>query len=63
MNPLKNPIAEQSRQWLIQSLLDLMSKKEYSEITVTEIAEHAHYPEGHFTVFSIQRKNCWSNTF
>ena len=41
MNPLKNPIAEQSRQWLIQSLLDLMSKKEYSEITVTEIAEHA----------------------
>ncbi len=41
MSTLKNPIAEQSRQWLIQSLLDLMDKKEYSEITVTEIAEHA----------------------
>lgn len=41
MQPLKNPIAEQSRQWLIQSLLDLMGKKEYSNISVSEIAEHA----------------------
>lgn len=41
MSKLKNPIAEQSRQWLIQSLLDLMSKKDYAEITVTEIAENA----------------------
>ena len=37
----KNPIAEQSRQWLMQSLLDLMSQKDYARITVTEIAEHA----------------------
>lgn len=37
----KNPIAEQSRQWLIASLLSLMNEKDYFEITVTEIAEHA----------------------
>ena len=37
----KNPIVEQSRQWLMQSLLDMMNKKNYAEITVTEIAEHA----------------------
>lgn len=37
----KNPIAEQSRQWLMQSLLDLMNRKDYAGITVTEIAEHA----------------------
>ncbi|MEX5286377.1 TetR/AcrR family transcriptional regulator, partial [Selenomonas sputigena] len=37
----KNPIAEQSRQWLMQSLLDLMSQQDYARITVTEIAEHA----------------------
>lgn len=37
----KNPIAEQSRQWLIQSLLSLMNEKKYADITVTEIAEHA----------------------
>jgi len=37
----KNPIAEQSRQWLIQSLLSLMNEKNYADITVTEIAKHA----------------------
>lgn len=37
----KNPIAEQSRQWLIGSLLSLMSRKNYNDITVTEIAEQA----------------------
>ena len=37
----KNPIAEQSRQWLIKSLLELMNEKNYADITVTEIAEHA----------------------
>lgn len=37
----KNPIAEQSRQWLIKSLLELMNEKNYADITVTEIAERA----------------------
>ena len=37
----RNPIAEQSRQWLIKSLLSLMDKKIYADITATEIAEHA----------------------
>ena len=37
----KNPIAEQSRQWLMQSLLKLMKEKKYTDVTVTEIAAHA----------------------
>ncbi|CZR97198.1 TetR/AcrR family transcriptional regulator [Clostridioides sp. GD02404] len=37
----KKSIAEQSRICLIESLLSLMSKKDYSSITVTEIAENA----------------------
>ena len=36
-----NPIAEQSKQWLAQSLFDLMEKQHYSDITITEISENA----------------------
>ena len=37
----RNPLAEQSRKWLTEALLTLMKEKDYSEITVTEIAERA----------------------
>ena len=36
-----NPIAEQSKQWLAQSLFDLMEKQNYSEITISKISENA----------------------
>ena len=36
-----NPIAEQSRKWLAQSLFDLMKEQHYSDITITAIAENA----------------------
>lgn len=37
----KNPIAEQSRRWLMEALILLMAEKRYEEITVTEIADRA----------------------
>ncbi|BDR57982.1 TetR/AcrR family transcriptional regulator [Xylocopilactobacillus apicola] len=37
----KQKIAEQSRVWLWESLLKLLKTSEYSEITITEIAQHA----------------------
>lgn len=36
-----NPIALQSQKWIIQALLNLMEKKEYDKITVTEICRIA----------------------
>lgn len=41
MGKKENPIAEQSRIWLIKSLFSLMSKKNYNSITISEIAENA----------------------
>lgn len=37
----RKAIAEQSRKWLMESLIRLMSKKDYNSITVTEISDHA----------------------
>lgn len=37
----RKAIAEQSRTWLIEALLHLMSEKDYNLITVTEISDHA----------------------
>ncbi|HEX3037411.1 MAG TPA: TetR/AcrR family transcriptional regulator [Oscillospiraceae bacterium] len=41
MNPSENPIAVQSKQWIIQSFLTLMQEKTFQEITISEIAERA----------------------
>lgn len=41
LRKMNSPIAEQSRTWLINSLLKLMEEKKYSTITVSEIAEYA----------------------
>lgn len=37
----RKAIAEQSRSWLMESLVRLMSKKDYNQITVTEISDNA----------------------
>lgn len=37
----RKAIAEQSRKWLMESLLHLMAEKDYNSITVTEISDHA----------------------
>lgn len=37
----KNPIAEQSKKWLIEALLVLMKEKPYKDITIKEITEKA----------------------
>lgn len=36
-----NPIAEQSKQWLAQSLFQLLEKQTYPEITILRISENA----------------------
>ena len=36
-----NPITLRSKSWIVNSLIDLMDKKPYSEITLKEISEHA----------------------
>lgn len=36
-----NPISIQSKEWIMESLLKLLSEKPYSEITITEIATTA----------------------
>jgi AcrR family transcriptional regulator len=37
----KNPIAEQSKKWLINALLQLMEEKSYQNITIQEITDRA----------------------
>jgi AcrR family transcriptional regulator len=37
----KNPIAEQSKKWLINALLQLMEEKPYQNITINEITDRA----------------------
>ncbi|AAK78700.1 AcrR family transcriptional regulator [Clostridium acetobutylicum] len=41
MKQKTNRIAEQSKKWLVQALLDLMREKPYSSISVKEIADRA----------------------
>lgn len=41
MDKTKNPIAEQSKQWITQSLLILLEKKRIEEITISEISKKA----------------------
>jgi AcrR family transcriptional regulator len=41
MNEKKNPIAERSKQWLVEALLELMAEKQYRDITIKEITERA----------------------
>ncbi|WP_243156368.1 TetR/AcrR family transcriptional regulator [Clostridium sp. C8-1-8] len=36
-----NPIAEQSKRWLVKALIELMQEKPYSSISVKEIADKA----------------------
>jgi AcrR family transcriptional regulator len=36
-----NPIAEQSKRWLVIALIELMQEKPYSSISVKEIADKA----------------------
>jgi len=36
-----NPITLRSKSWIVKSLIDLMDKKPYSEITLKEISENA----------------------
>ena len=36
-----NPIAEQSKRWLVKALIELMQEKTYSSISVKEIADKA----------------------
>ncbi|MBC2582384.1 TetR/AcrR family transcriptional regulator [Clostridium sp. DJ247] len=36
-----NPISVQSKEWIIASLLELLSEKPYNQITITEIASRA----------------------
>lgn len=40
-NIKKNPIAEQSKRWLINALLQLMEEKPYQNITIKEITDKA----------------------
>lgn len=44
MNQIKekvNPITLRSKKWIVNSLIELMNEKPYSEITIKEIAERA----------------------
>lgn len=41
MNQTENPIALQSKKWIMEALIDLMNKKSFQEITVSELAAHA----------------------
>ena len=40
-NIKENPIAVQSKQWILKALLDLMSEKDFSTITVKELSKRA----------------------
>lgn len=37
----ENPIAAQSKQWILSALLDLMKEKDFSMISITELAKRA----------------------
>lgn len=41
MNQTENPIALQSKKWIMESLIELMNKKTFQEITVSELVAHA----------------------
>lgn len=41
MKQTENPIAVQSKKWLMESLIELMNKKSFQEITISEVAAHA----------------------
>lgn len=40
-NIKENPIAIQSKQWILKALLDLMSEKDFSTITIKELSKRA----------------------
>lgn len=40
-NKTKNPIAEKSKKWLMDALLEIMKEKPYSKITIQEISDKA----------------------
>lgn len=41
MNHTENPIALQSKKWIMESLIELMNKKTFQEITISELASRA----------------------
>lgn len=41
MNQTENPIALQSKRWIMDSLIDLMNKKTFQDITISELVAHA----------------------
>lgn len=41
MNQGKEKQKESSRRWLVESLLDIMDEKNYTKISISEVAEHA----------------------
>jgi AcrR family transcriptional regulator len=41
MNNTENSIALQSKRWIMESLIELMNKKTFEEITISELAAHA----------------------
>ena len=47
-NIKENPIAVQSKQWILKALLDLMSEKDFSTITVKDI-------QNSFVLMSVQK--------
>ena len=38
----ENPIAVQSKQWILSALLSLMEEKDFALITITELTKRAH---------------------
>lgn len=41
MQHTENPIALQSRKWIMESLIELMNEKTFQEITISELVAHA----------------------
>jgi AcrR family transcriptional regulator len=41
MKHTENPIALQSKRWIMESLIELMNKKTFQEITISELTAHA----------------------
>jgi AcrR family transcriptional regulator len=41
MNQTENPIAVKSKKWIMESLIDLMNHKNFQDITVDKLTEHA----------------------
>lgn len=41
MNQTENPIAMKSKKWIMESLIELMNYKNFQDITVNKLAEHA----------------------